>query len=93
MQFIVLAIALSAAGCGQSRCEKYAEMELRCGGYPTNEADLVRKLSKGMCETTGSVDQAIARPVAHGADCAVKFLTKDSADCANYKQCKLAGPQ
>jgi len=95
MQFlyIALAIGLFAAGCGKSRCEKYAEMEIRCGGYPASEEDLTRKLAEGMCETTGSVDKALAAPVEHAADCAVKFLGKDTADCGGYKQCVEAGPK
>jgi hypothetical protein len=93
MQFLLLALAVFAVGCGQSRCEKYAEMEIRCGDYPASEEALTRKLSEGMCETTGSVDKALAAPIEHEADCAVKHLAKNGAGCAGYEACKEAGPQ
>jgi hypothetical protein len=90
---LVFASLVIAAACGKSRCEKYAEMEVRCGGYPKAEEDLVRTMSEGMCETTDTVEKELAAPVEHAADCAAKFLKKDSADCHGYKQCKEAGPQ
>jgi hypothetical protein len=92
MRTVLLVFAL-LTGCGKSRCEKYAEMEVRCGGYPKSEEKLTRQLSEGMCETTGSVDKSLAAPVEHGADCAEKFLKSDYADCAGYKKCVETGPQ
>jgi hypothetical protein len=89
MRFVLLALVLSL-GCGKSRCEKYAEMEIRCGGYPKSEEDITRKLAEGMCETAGSVDRSIAASIEREADCAVKHLGKDSADCAAYKACTEA---
>jgi hypothetical protein len=93
MRNVLLVAAVLLGACGKSRCEKYAEMEIRCGGYPASEEDITRKLAEGMCETTDTVDKSLAAPIEHEADCAVKFLNKDSADCAGYKQCKESGPQ
>ena len=89
MKFVLLACVLTL-GCGKSRCEKYADMEIRCGGYPSSEEDITRKLAEGMCETSDSVDKSIGGPIEREADCAVKFLKKDGADCAGYKACKEA---
>lgn len=93
MRIAALVIAVLAVGCGKSRCEKYAELEIRCGGYPASEEALTRKLAEGMCETTGSVDKSLAAPIEHEADCAEKHFQKDGADCAGYNACKAARPQ
>jgi hypothetical protein len=92
MKIVLLGLLLSL-GCGKSRCEKYADMEIRCGGYPASEEDITRKLAEGMCETTGSVDKSISASIEREADCAVRFLAKDGADCAGYNACKEASPQ
>jgi hypothetical protein len=87
MKIVLLGLVLSL-GCGKSRCEKYADMEIRCGGYPKSEEDITRKLAEGMCETTGSVDKSIGGPIEREAECAEMFMKKDGADCAGYKACK-----
>lgn len=94
MRIILLAgLALALAGCGKSRCEKYAEMEVRCGGYPKSEEDITRAMAEAACETTDKNDKVLGARFQHEADCAVKFLSKDSADCAGYKACSEAGPK
>jgi len=93
MRIAALVLVVCLAACGKSRCEKYADMEIRCGGYPASEEDITRKLAEGMCETTDSVDTSISKNIEHEADCAVKFTKKDGADCYGYKQCKEAGPK
>jgi hypothetical protein len=89
----ILLLILMAAGCGKSRCEKYAEMQVRCGGNPKSEDDVTRTVSEGFCEQADTINAEFAARKRREADCAVRFLKKDTADCAGYKACKAAGPQ
>jgi uncharacterized Fe-S cluster-containing protein len=86
MRIALLLCALLGGACGKSRCEKYAEMELRCGDYPTSEEDITRKLAQGTCESSDEIGEIGAR-IAKEADCAEKFFKKSSPDCAGYQQC------
>jgi len=75
-----LAVVLALAACGKSKCEKYADMEWKCGKFPASEKDITLKLAEGMCEASDS-DKALAK-FAKEADCAAK-----AKDCAAYKAC------
>jgi hypothetical protein len=86
MRIVLLVLAVLVVGCGKSRCEKYAEMEIRCGGFPKSEEDMTRKLAEGMCESAEEMGD-VGKHFAVEADCAAKHLGKDGADCHGYKQC------
>ena len=36
---------LAAAGCGKTECQKYADMEWKCGDYPAKEEDITRQMA------------------------------------------------
>lgn len=89
MRIACVLVALLAVGCGKSKCETYADMEIRCGGYPKSEEDITRKLAQGMCATTGSTEpglREISERIERQAACAVKH----DGDCAAYKACSDA---
>ena len=82
MRFALLFVALAAlAACSKSKCEKYADMEWKCGNYPANEKEITMKLSEGMCSAAENGEKELQR-FAKEADCAVK-----AKDCAEYKAC------
>lgn len=78
----VLLIAVLVSACGKSQCEKYADMEWKCGNYPAKEEDITRKLSEGMCEAAKTEKSEFAQKFTKEAECAAKF-----SDCAQYKAC------
>ena len=45
-----LAALLTATGCGKTECQKYAEMEWKCGDYPAKEESITKQMAEGMCE-------------------------------------------
>jgi len=84
-----LAALLAAAGCGKTECQKYADMEWKCGNFPAKEEDITRQMAEGMCEGAKSMDEDKSGMVAHfkaEAACA----TKHPDDCAAYKACSDA---
>jgi len=87
----VAAALLASAGCGKSECQKYADMEWKCGDYPAKEEDITRQMAEGMCEGAKSIDEDKSGLGAHfkaEAACA----TKHANDCAAYKACTDAAP-
>ncbi|HSD90957.1 MAG TPA: hypothetical protein VLB44_25710 [Kofleriaceae bacterium] len=85
MRALLVVAALLVAGCGKSKCEKYAEIEWKCGNNPADEKDVTLRISEGFCEAADH-DKAMAH-FAKEADCAAKFTT-----CEEYKQCTAAVP-
>jgi hypothetical protein len=91
MQALALLVAAAAAamlfltGCGKSTCEKYAEIEWKCGDNPADEKDVTLRISEGFCEAADR-DKAMAH-FAGEADCAAHFTT-----CEAYKKCTAAVP-
>lgn len=80
-------VLVAAAACGKSKCEKYADMEIRCGGYPKAEEAITRQLAEGMCEGAKELPAELRKKFDAEAACAAKFLDGDTADCAGYKAC------
>jgi hypothetical protein len=75
--------SLATVGCKKTTCEKYADMEVKCGGIPEKEADLTRALAKGMCsETPPAGAEEFSSMIKKEAACADK-----TSDCAAYKTC------
>jgi hypothetical protein len=89
MRIIFLAGVVALAGCSKSRCEKYADMEIKCGGYPKSEEDFTRAMAEGACESMDKNDKVIGAHIQHEADCAAKHMN----DCAAYKACTEAEPK
>jgi hypothetical protein len=83
-------IALFAAACGRSTCEKYADMEWQCGNYPEDEKDITLVLSRGACEagatSTNREERAVMEIYAREGECAAKH----AGDCRAYEACKVA---
>jgi hypothetical protein len=84
---LVSALALFAvAACGKSTCEKYADMEVKCGNYPADEKQITRDLAQGFCMAADSDDDPAAQEMAAHfkaeAECA-----KQHSDCVAYKAC------
>ena len=83
---IALAALLAAPACGKSTCEKYADMEVKCGNYPDSEKEITHDLAQGFCMAASSDDDPAAQEMAAHfkaeAECA-----KKTTDCAEYKAC------
>ena len=83
---IAIASLVAAPACGKSTCEKYADMEVKCGNYPDNEKEITHDLAQGFCMAADSDDDPAAKEMAAHfkaeADCA-----KKTSDCAEYKAC------
>jgi hypothetical protein len=81
--FVVLALA--GFGCSKSKCEKYGDMELKCGGLSDNDEGRAMRLGfVKVCESSSSESslKAAADMLKKHAECADKF-----GDCASYKKC------
>lgn len=86
LSVLTLALGLAGTGCSKSKCEKYADMEVKCGSIPEGERDLTRQLAQGMCAASESGDD----PDMAGMD--KRFLAEAACaaktdDCAAYKVC------
>ena len=60
-----MALSLSMvalAGCSKSRCENYADMEIKCGGYPKSEEDITRAMAEGACESSKKLNNSVTTP-------------------------------
>jgi hypothetical protein len=83
---LVVALAISNVGCAKSTCEKYADMEVKCTGIPSAEADFTRTMAQAMCADTPSASEAGAKEfsdqIKREASCADK-----TSDCAVYNKC------
>ncbi len=84
MRFVILSLALAAAACSKSKCEKYAEWEWKCGNFPADQKDITLKLAEGMCTAADNGEKQLQR-FAQEANCALK-----AKDCAEYKACSEA---
>jgi hypothetical protein len=85
--FLAVALLSTVAACGKSRCDKYADMEVKCGNVPEKEQELTRALAGGMCSQSGEAAKddtlkEMAQRFQKEADCAEKYT-----DCSQYKQC------
>lgn len=82
----VLAALAALPGCGKSTCEKYADMEVKCGHYPEAERDITHDLAQGTCMAADSESDPEGKVIADyflkQAECA-----KKTSDCAEYKAC------
>ncbi len=83
---VSVAALLAVPACGKSTCEKYADMEVKCGGYPAHEKQITHDLAQGFCMAADSDDDPAAQEMAAHfkaeAECAKKH-----SDCAEYKAC------
>lgn len=83
---LVLAVA---PACGKSTCEKYADMEVKCGQYPENEKQITHDLAQGFCMAADSDDDPAAKEMAEHFK-AEAACAKKTSDCAEYKACTEA---
>lgn len=73
----------TTAACKKSTCEKYADMEVKCGGIPAKEAELTRAMAQGMCsEDPPAGAEEFSKMLRLEASCA-----ENTTDCAAYKAC------
>jgi len=83
---LLFAALLVVPSCAKSTCEKYADMEVKCGQYPASERDITHDLSQGMCMAADSDDDPAAKEMTERfrkeAACA-----KQTSDCTAYKAC------
>jgi hypothetical protein len=82
---IALPFVLAATACGKTECEKYADMEWKCGNYPASEETITRQAAQGMCMGAKDMEDDTSGVVEHfrkEAACAAKH-----SDCAAYKAC------
>jgi hypothetical protein len=78
-------VVVALAGCGKSKCEKYAEMEWKCGHFPADQKDMTITLARGMCDSADDPDlKSLGSSIKAEAEC-TKF-----DDCESYKKCTNA---
>ena len=88
---LVAVLALAAAACGksksessstpQTRCDKYAAMEVKCSGHSGED---VRAMAKQFCESSAKDKDSnvMAAMISLEADCA-----ETETECDAYKAC------
>lgn len=86
---LALALALFAftTACGDKAttpCQKYAQLEWECGGYPASEKQITLQMAEAMCE--GALAEKEASMMADMFKAELE-CAKTSADCAAYKAC------
>ena len=94
MRFAVLfaaALALPLSACGKSTCQKYADMEVKCGEYPAAEKDMTHDLAQGFCMAADSDNDPAAKEMSEHFKAEAKCAEKTS-DCAEYRDCVAAVP-
>lgn len=80
---LLLCGLVTTTACKKSTCEKYADMEVTCGGIPANEADMTRAMAQGMCsEDPPAGAEEFSKQIRREASCAA-----NTTDCAVYKAC------
>jgi hypothetical protein len=82
---VSVAALLAIPACGKSTCEKYADMEVKCGHYPADEKQITHDLAQGFCMAADSDEpgaQEMAAQFKAEAECA-----KKTSDCVEYKAC------
>jgi hypothetical protein len=87
LPLLVLVFA-SASGCGEKKksskemsvCERYADLEVRCGGY----GEGARGIARSTCEDAqkGDEDDLLGKMIKLESTCAVP-----DTDCDTYKAC------
>ncbi len=86
MKHVAILACLLALGCTsetEKKCEKYAELEVRCGDFPKDQRDMTKKLAQGFCEEAlGGNDMLNLKPE---VACAQKH-----SSCAEYLVCQEA---
>jgi hypothetical protein len=76
-------MALLAASCSKSKCEKFAEIEVKCQG--SGGAD-DKAAIKGLCESVDT-DPAFGAEAAKTFKGQVDCALKNENDCTAYKSC------
>jgi len=78
--------ALALPACGKSTCDKYADMEVKCGDFPASEQTMTHDLAQGFCMAADSEEDPAAKEMIEHfkaeAECA-----KKTSDCSEYKAC------
>jgi hypothetical protein len=84
---IAFSLAILCSGCKESRCEKYANLEWKCGNHLESEKKITLELSEGLCELAnlGEVEEAKTSRMMIGDGLACFETAKD---CASYEACK-----
>lgn len=86
MKAFVVLMSFLVLGCGSEKaekCEKYTDMEIKCGGYPASEVEMTRKMATGFClEALGGEDLLNLKPE---IACA-----QTHKDCSGYESCQTA---
>jgi hypothetical protein len=74
------ALTLALAACSKSRCETYADMEVKCSGQ---SGAMVHDLAKQLCEAADKdSSDMMGKMFKQQADCATKHK-----ECDAYKAC------
>jgi len=84
----VFGAVIAIAGCNKSKCEKYADMEVKCGAVPEKEKDMTHALAQAFC-SDDSADSAGAKEISSHIKSEAECATK-TTDCAEYKKCTSA---
>jgi hypothetical protein len=86
-----LLFAATLAACHRpSACERFAEIEARCGDVSQHERETTLTLARAICEAATSSDAEVAKA---GATFARQAECVDQAgygDCDEYKKCRDA---
>jgi hypothetical protein len=81
----IVVLGLALAGCSKSRCEKYGDMQLKCGHLNDNQEGKAMRLGLvKVCESSSSKSslKTIAVHMQKEADCADQH-----DDCVSYRAC------
>ncbi len=74
---------VTTTACKKSTCEKYADMEVKCGGIPAKEAEMTRGMANAMCsEDPPAGAEDFSKMLRLEAKCA-----ETTTDCAAYNAC------
>lgn len=83
MKILSILAALLVFGCSsekETKCKKYADMEIKCGGYPADEQAITRKMADGFCQEALGGDDLLN--LGQEIECAQKH-----SDCSSYSTC------
>jgi hypothetical protein len=75
-------VAAALAACGKSKCEKYADMEWKCGHYPEAEKSVTKMAAEAFCEASDD-DKKLLGPLMKAEVACAKY-----DDCESYVKCK-----
>tara|TARA_R110002073_G_scaffold108266_1_gene243148 strand:- start:2999 stop:3271 length:273 start_codon:yes stop_codon:yes gene_type:complete len=86
MKLIAILTSFLILGCSSEEdkiCETYADMEVKCGGYPVDQNKMTHKMAKGFClEALGGDDMLNLGPE---IECSKKI-----EECSAYARCEEA---